>query len=438
MPLPRAPTVSFRTFGCKTNQYDTQRMRQLLEAGGMQRAERGAGDLCVVNSCTVTHRADRAARRFIRRTKRESPETRIVVAGCGAALSPEPYDKMREVSSVVGGHDPKEVFHASVRALGTRARGLAQLGGARSLDRGHIESMAAKVLLRRSGATRGWLKIQDGCDRKCAFCATRLARGPSRSRSFGRILLEARTLAASHPELVITGVHIGHYGRDLEPKRSLSELVARLLEETPKTRFRLGSIEATEVDDDLIRLLETSGERLARHLHMPLQSGADAVLRRMRRWHTREQYRARAREIAQRARPIGLGADIIAGFPGETDDDHEQTMRLVREIPFTYLHVFPYSARSGTVAAEMEGRVSPRKARARSRELRELARRKGIRYARARGGARVRVVLEGNEGSALTSDYLRVEVQSRRRPDPGRLHAGTLSQDGLRVRLDET
>ena len=185
----------------------------------------------------------------------------------------------------------------------------------------------------------------DGCDRKCAFCATRLARGRSRSRHPDEIVAEARVLARTHPELVITGVHIGHYGRDLAPRTTLTALVRRLLDEvagaSPAPRFRLGSIEATEIDDGMLGLLAESGGRLAPHLHMPLQSGADPVLRNMRRWHTREQYRRRAIEIAARISPLGLGTDIITGFPGESPGDHADTIALVRELPFTYLHVFP-------------------------------------------------------------------------------------------------
>ncbi len=213
---------------------------------------------------------------------------------------------------------------------------------------------------RRRGGSRGWLKVQDGCDRKCSFCATRLARGPSRSRSPEEVLAEARLLSLSHAELVITGIHIGHYGLDLRPTSSLSELCALLLERLPDVRLRLGSIEATEVDDLMVDLLVTSGGRLAPHLHMPLQSGADPVLRGMRRWHTREQYRRRALEIADRVEPLGLGADVIAGFPGEAASDHAATVGLVRELPFTYLHVFPFSPRDGTVAAGLDAPVPQR------------------------------------------------------------------------------
>ncbi len=414
--------LHYKTFGCKANQYDTERMRQLIEASGpavrtspLERAE-----VCVVNTCTVTSQADADARRFVRRIARRNPRARIVVAGCSAVLRAEDYRAMDEVGEVVEGHDPAAVLAAATR--GRSAAGLVQL------RRGPLR--------RRAGATRGWLKVQDGCDRKCAFCATRLARGASRSRAPDEVVAEAKVLARSHPELVVTGIHIGHYGRDLDPRGSLTALVRRLLDEVPGPRFRLGSIEATEIDDGMLRLLAESDGRLAPHLHMPLQSGADAVLRGMRRWHTREQYRRRALEIADTVAPIGLGADIITGFPGETAADHADTVSLVEELPFTYLHVFPWSPRTGTAAADLPGRIPQRVSWERARELRTLGTDKGECYARSRGGSQVEVVMEGDGGTALTGDYLRVGIGSRRPADPRHLHTGRLSPDGSHVAID--
>jgi threonylcarbamoyladenosine tRNA methylthiotransferase MtaB len=312
------------------------------------------------------------------------------------------------------------------------------------LDGSHLEPIGAAILDRREGATRGWLKIQDGCDRKCAFCATRLARGASRSRSVEDIILEARTLSQHHPELVLTGIHIGHYGRDLESPISLSTLLARLLDEVPDVRFRLGSIEATEIDELLVELIRTSGGRVAPHLHMPLQSGADSVLRRMKRWHTRETYRARALQITDALGRIGLGADIITGFPGESDVDHGDTMRLVEELPFTYLHVFPFSPKDGTAASALAGPVPQRVAGERSRELRALAQEKHRRYRESRAGEAALVTLEAQGRRALTGDYLRVDVDVDVDVDVAgaeaceSLHSGVLrgSGDDLYVELD--
>lgn len=416
--------VYFHTFGCKANQYDTERMRQEAEARGVEAVGSWAGaDTCVVNTCTVTNQADAEARRFIRRLHRENPGARVVVAGCSAALRADEYRRMDGVAEVVPGHDPAAVAGALQKAAPV------QLRLRSSLDRIHDEPVGGELLMERAGASRGWLKVQDGCDRKCSFCATRLARGASRSRDPDQVVREARMLARTHPELVVTGIHIGHYGLDLAPPWSLSRLVALLLEEVPEARFRLGSVEATEVDDDMVALLASSGGRLAPHLHMPLQSGSDGVLRGMRRWHTREQYRRRAWEIVERVGEMGLGADVITGFPGEGEGHHAETRALVEELPFTYLHVFPFSPRDGTAAVELPHPVPQRVAGERSRELRELAQEKGRAYRARRAGGRAHVVVEGRGGTALTGDYLRVDVTTPP-PAPRGLFEATLRGEG--------
>jgi len=417
--------VYYHTFGCKANQYDTERMRQEGEARGTSTVQHWSdADVCVVNTCTVTNQADAEARRFIRRLRRENPDTSIVVAGCSAALKADDYRAMTEVEAVVQGHDPIAVAQAAA-PLQT-----VQIELRRPLDRIDTEPIGGALLQQRLGAARGWLKVQDGCDRKCSFCATRLARGDSRSRPPEDVVAEARMLAEHHPELVVTGIHIGHYGVDLDPTWTLSRLVALLLDEVPEVRFRLGSVEATEVDDLLVELLETSGGRLAPHLHMPLQSGADSVLKGMRRWHSREQYRVRVLEIAERVAPLGLGADIITGFPGETDADHQQTRLLVEELPFTYLHVFPFSPRDNTAAVDLPNPVPQRIAGERSRDLRDLAQEKGRAYRAGRAGGAAEVVVEGDGGTALTEDYLRVGVDEALDLPVGRLVTGTLRGDG--------
>jgi len=424
--------VHYHTFGCKANQYDTERMRQELEARGARTVQdRAASDVCVVNTCTVTNHADAEARRFVRRIRRENPHVRVVVVGCSAALRPDDYQALEGVASVVPGQDPVRIAHAVTGA--GKGHGLVQIGTTRSLDRMDMEPVGGEVLIQRAGATRGWLKVQDGCDRQCSFCATRLARGASRSRPVGEVVAEARALAARHPELVLTGIHIGHYGLDLAERQTLSSLLASLLDEVPEVRFRLGSVEATEVDDLLVELLVTSGGRVAPHLHMPLQSGADPVLRRMRRWHTRDGYLRRALEIAERLPVLGFGADIITGFPGETEDDHRMTASLVDELPYTYLHVFPFSPRDGTVASTLDGVVPQRVAGERSRELRTLAQAKGRAYRTSRAGSVAVVALESGGRMGLTEDYLRIPLEGPPSGPMTRLHRVTLHgrADGL-------
>ena len=389
-------SVWLHTFGCKANQYDTERMRQELESRGARIvADVEGADTAVLNTCTVTSSADASARRLVRKLHRRHPKLRVVVAGCSSALHADEYRELVGVAGVVEGHDPVAVAAAVAPETALAGTDEEPIGG---------------VLLRsnRRGA-RGWLKIQDGCDRKCSFCATRLARGASRSRPVHQVIAEAQLQAAAHSELVLTGIHIGHYGRDLDSPATLSVLCAGILDAVPAIRLRLGSIEATEIDDELVSLMETSRGRLAPHLHIPMQSGSDSVLRRMRRWHTREAYRRRVFEIADRIGPLGLGADVIAGFPGETASDHEQTNALIDELPFTYLHVFPWSPREGTPAAEMVDRVPQALAAGRAQELRELGVRKGRAYIAGRVGGPACVAVE-TPNLGLTGDYLRVRL----------------------------
>jgi threonylcarbamoyladenosine tRNA methylthiotransferase MtaB len=394
--------IWFHTFGCKANQYDTERMRQELEGlGGAPVSGPDAAQVAVVNTCTVTNQADADARHLIRRLRRAHPTLKILVAGCSAALRESDYQAMPEVDGVVPGQDPAQVAEA-LTGLGI----IEASGESRS-----------NLLERNARGTRAWLKVQDGCDRQCSFCATRLARGSSRSRPVEEIVHEARLMAAGHPELVITGIHIGHYGHDLDTPSTLARLCERLLEAVP-ARIRLSSIEATEIDDHLVGLMADSGGQLAPHLHVPLQSGSDRILKLMRRWHTRDAYASRVREITERMPRLGLGADVIVGFPGEGEVEFEDTLALIEALPFTYLHVFPYSARDGTVAASLPDAVPGDIAAARSRTLRELALEKGEAHRERRTGENADVVVEGMEvaRSGLTGDYLRVEVRGDARP----------------------
>ena len=348
--------VYFHTFGCKANQYDTELVRQALVDQGAVVVDDAAGaDVAVVNSCTVTHESEVKMRGFVRRLARTGVET--VVMGCAAALDDGKIAALPSVRAVVGGADPVRVL----RAVG-------------------FQSPRVDPLLRHFRANaRAWLKIQDGCDEHCTFCATTIARGVNRSRPIPELAREARALAEHHAEIVLTGVHIGTYGKDRETGNgkgetcSLGELLDALVSAVPQVRFRLSSIEATEVDDTIARLLIEAPRHVAAHLHAPLQSGSNRVLKRMgRHWYTAESYRARIDWLAERLPVFRLGADVIAGFPGESDADHEATVGLIEALPFTYLHVFPFSVRPGAAAAKLQAQLPPGAVKERARELREL------------------------------------------------------------------
>ncbi|HYL55372.1 MAG TPA: MiaB/RimO family radical SAM methylthiotransferase [Gemmatimonadales bacterium] len=399
--------VYFHTFGCKANQYDTALVRRAFEhAGAAVVDDPAAADLAVVNSCTVTHESEAKLGRLVRRLARRRGGIQTVVMGCAAALDHGHIAALPSVRAVVGGAEPAQVL---------RAAGVASPADAKSSP--SPEGRGGQGV-RTQGRSRGLLKIQDGCDEHCTFCATTIARGANRSRSIPDLVKEARGLAEQHAEIVLTGVHIGTYGRDTGwgvgsgTLRSLGELLEALIGAVPSVRFRLSSIEATEVDDTIARLLIEAPRQLAAHLHAPLQSGADRILKRMgRHWYSAASYRARLEWLAERMPVLGLGADIIAGFPGETDADHRATLALVEALPFTYLHVFPYSERPGAAATRLPDAVAPAIVRDRARELRELGEAKERAYRLTRLGRRADGVVCGRgEGQVevLTEDYLSV------------------------------
>lgn len=393
--------VYFHTFGCKANQYDTELVRQALErAGAVAVTDPAAADVAVVNSCTVTHSGEAKMRGLVRRLQRRRPTIRTVVMGCAAALDDGTIAGLPGVTGIVGGADPRPVLDV----LGV---------GPAEID---------PVLRRFSRGARAWVKIQDGCDEHCTFCATTLARGANRSRHPDEIVREAHGLADRHEEIVLTGVHIGTYGADLEGW-SLGRLVEELVRRVPRVRIRLSSVEATEVDDRLADLMVGAPDRLAPHLHAPLQSGSDTVLKRMgRHWYTARTYRERCEALAQRLEAFGLGADIIVGFPGETADDHRATRSLIENLPFTYLHVFPYSERRDAPARRLGRPVSPDVATERSAELRAMADSANRAYRDRQRGRRADVVLLGRRGGrfwGVTEDYLDVYLPTTATP-PGR------------------
>jgi len=386
--------VYLRTFGCRANHYDTETARAMIERAGhgIVNDVREA-DVAVFNSCAVTAEAEADLRGAVRRAARSRPQLRSVIMGCATGLAARRNDSalrsLPTVQHLVEGAD-----------MGTLAAVL------------DLPSDAAVARAAAQTNVRAYLRIQDGCDEHCTFCATTLARGANRSRSVEEIVAEARVLAERHPEIVITGIHIGSYGRDIGS--SLGELVERLIRDVPQPRFRLSSLEATELDERLIALLAGEPMRIAPHLHAPLQSGSDAMLKRMgRHWYTARQYARVVERLVASCPVFGLGADIIAGFPGETDADHAQTVALVERLPFTYLHVFPFSLRPGTAAERLGGRVHPSVIANRARELRELAARRAAAYRQARAGGLADVVVvhggpSTTERQAVTEDYLSV------------------------------
>jgi threonylcarbamoyladenosine tRNA methylthiotransferase MtaB len=331
--------LSVVTVGCKANFADSAAILAHAARAGFKVVGGGEpADVLVINSCTVTRRADRDSRALARRLRREHPVALLVMTGCFAETTPEARESVPEVDHWIGIREPS--------ALPRLLRSLA--GDAVPPD-DELSDVAADRLL---GHSRVFLKVQDGCDAACAYCVVPKARGPGRSLSRREVVERAvRAERDGAREIVLTGIHVGRYGADRGERFGLTDLVEALLGATSVCRFRLGSVEPGEITSALVSLLSRQ-DRLCPHLHVPLQSGSDRVLLRMRRPYTAMQYRERLVLLAAEVPGIRLGADVIAGFPGETPDDFTETMRLIRDTPLSYLHAFPYSPRAGTESAE--------------------------------------------------------------------------------------
>lgn len=402
--------VAFATLGCRLNQFETDALVRAAEEAGHEIVEfAGAADLYVVNSCTITHDADADTRQLVRRAARQAPDARVVVTGCMASADPGALAAMPEVSRVLGNREKERFFEL---ALGSGE------------DRVHV---AAVDLARRQRITRlrpaadprrsrAYLKIQDGCDYRCSFCIVPQVRGRSSSLPPAEALAQLREIvAAGVPEVVLTGVHLGTYGRDLQPRGELVALLGALLPELGPARLRLGSVDPHEVGPALIDLL-AADRRLCRHLHLPVQSGDDGLLRAMRRAHTAADLRALVPRLVAAVPGIHLGTDVIAGFPGETADRFERTLELLRELPLASLHVFSYSERAGTAAVDLPDPVPPALRLARTRALRALSAHKNLEFRRGQLGARCPAVVyrarerRGGRLVALTDNYIKVEL----------------------------
>jgi threonylcarbamoyladenosine tRNA methylthiotransferase MtaB len=425
-------TFHIENFGCRATQADAAAIeRQLLERGFGRAGVASGASVVVVSTCTVTASADAQARQAIRHFHRENPSARILVTGCYAQRAPEELAQVEGVTWVVGNSHLLEIPRLLDEPpfAERSSEGFFPLerlaGDPFSLGRGPAKILTGNIFERNTvflgsargdegGRTRPVLKIQDGCSNRCAYCVIPFVRGRSRSLPTAEVLAEVRRLAdAGAKEVVLSGINLGSYGRDLAPRIGLCELLRRILEETSLERLRLSSIEPMDVTQELIDLVASTG-RLARHFHIPLQSGSDRVLAAMRRWYRAAHYTRRVELIGERLPDAAVGADIIVGFPGETDADHRATVELVERLPFTYLHVFAFSERPGTEAAKMTGEVPAAVAKARSRELRALAAEKKAKFQSSQAGTVQRVLTlhrcENGCTEAISSNYLTVRV----------------------------
>jgi len=431
--------IAAATLGCKLNQYETEAVvGQFCALGWHAVPVEEEADLVLVDTCTVTDRADQKARHLIRQIIRRNPLAVVVVMGCYSQISARELARIPGVDYIVGTGEKRGL----AQRLGDPQKQeeaiiwVARPGGREDQDLLALDSFQRQ--------TRAWLKVQDGCDVFCTFCIIPFTRGRSRSMRPEEVLEQARRLlGGGFVELVLTGVHMGDYGRDLDPPRSLAWLCARLLELDGLQRLRLSSIEPWDITDELLATMAADA-RFCPHVHTAFQSGSDAVLKAMGRRIDKRGIQQLFKRVEHFLPGAGLGSDVICGFPGESEAHARETYELLQDSPLSYLHVFPYSRREGTRAASLPGQVPPETKKARSRDLLELGRQLQERaHARALGRV-AEVLLEhgpaqaggGEEGRVLygyTADYLRVELplgaQQSVESLAGGLHPVLLEQD---------
>jgi len=400
-------TFAIETHGCKLNQADTLVIaREFKEAGLMQVAEDERADVYVVNSCTVTHVADRKARQALRAARRRNPNATIVATGCYAQRTPEALQAIAEIDLVFGNVQKPRLVRQVLDWRGEQAVPCSTGDEAEYISP-HVDRSRAMV------------KIQEGCNQVCAYCIVPKVRGRERSIPTDELVSEIGThVASGYKEVVLTGTQLGSYGFDLEGS-SLVSLIEAIITQTDIQRLRVSSLQPKEMTDELLALW--NDRRLCSHFHMPLQSGSDSILRKMRRRYSSQEYEETVKRIRSRIPDASITADVIVGFPGETDGDFRNTYELCERIGFTDMHVFPYSVRPGTSAAHYEGHVPPDVKGERMRALLELAKRQARQVRLSRIGATRRVLWEsqGRRNDAmrwfgLTDDYLRVTTKSAR------------------------
>ena len=419
------PSFQVQNFGCRASQADGAALESSLLAQGMPRAAAASdAQLVVLNTCTVTASADEDVRKTIHRVHRENPTARILVTGCYAQRAPAEIAVLPGVTWVVG-NSHKIQIPEIVAESETHFHGQIHVG---DIFAQH-DFLSAPVEDAAGDRTRPNLKIQDGCNNRCSFCIIPFVRGRSRSAPAERVIEQVRHLAARYREVVLSGINLGRWGREPGSTMRLADLIRQLLDETPIERLRLSSVEPMDWSDDLLQLVASSA-RIANHIHAPLQSGSDRVLRRMHRKYRPRHYEDRIRKARVSMPDAAIGADVMTGFPGETDEEFEESRAFIASLPFTYLHVFTYSERPGTPAATAD-QVPIEVRRERNRILRELAAAKNLEFRRSMLGRTISVVTLTD--GALSENFLKVELAT---PRPANqlidVKIGSVTATGLR------
>ncbi len=401
------PRFFVQNFGCRATQADGAALEAQLTQRGLECAPaRHAADFVILNTCTVTSSADEDVRQTVRRVHRENPASRILVTGCYAQRAPEELAALPGVEWVVGNSHKTGIADLLTGAPYHGQILVSDIFACRDF-------LTAPVMEAAADRARPNLKIQDGCNNRCSFCIIPFVRGRSRSSPPDFVVEQVRNLAGRYREVVLSGINLGRWGKEPGSTLRLAGLIRRLLRETEIDRLRLSSVEPMDFSDDLLSLMAES-TRMAKHVHAPLQSGSDSVLRRMHRKYRPRHYADRILKAHSLMPDAAIGADVMAGFMGETDAEFEESRAFIERLPFTYLHVFTYSERPGTPAAAMPNPVPVHVRRERGRILRELAAQKNLEFRRRMTGRKLSVVTLEEPRTALSSNYLNVKMAAAR------------------------
>lgn len=441
----RTATYHVENFGCRATQADGAALERQFESRGLARAASDLADVVVLNTCTVTNSADQDARAAIRRIQRQNPLAKIIVTGCYAQRDPQEVAALPGVSVVIGNSHKHQLAEIVLREVPETRGGFVPLANLAltsqqptATNRGqlyvsdifaHTELLAAPVFesggIQSSDRTRPNLKVQDGCDNRCSFCVIPSVRGQSRSLPLAEIIKQVTALVnAGYREVVISGINLGRWGRDLTQSLQFEGLVRAILADTDLEKLRISSVEPMDWSDELIALVASS-PRIAKHAHAPLQSGSDAVLRRMHRKYRPWHYRGKIEAIRAAMPTAAIGADVMTGFPGESDAEFQATRRLIEDLPFTYLHVFTYSSRPGTPAAAFANQVPVQVARERNKILRDLGTEKKMAFMKSFLGKSVEAITLSVEHArpgavfteALTDNFQKLYLEGRHTPN---------------------
>ena len=403
-------TVAFTTLGCRVNQYDTDAMRGLFIQSGYTPVDFDEkADIYVINTCSVTNMGERKSRQLIRKAKRTNEDAYIIVTGCYAQLAPEAIATIDGVNLVIGTNNRHRVVELVEQLESTEK----QISIVRNImEQATFEEMP--LYGNEIDKARAFMKIQEGCNNYCTFCIIPYTRGKLKSRRVEDIVKEAKRLVEhGYHEIVLTGIHLGNYGIELLEKPNLAHVVKALLEIPGLERIRLGSIESVEVSEELVDLM-AKDPRFCTHLHLPLQAGSDHILKLMNRHYNLQEFKDLIARLRSRIPGLAITTDIIAGFPGETDEDFEETMRTVEEIGFTHIHAFPYSKREGTPAATMEDQVPEAVKKTRVALLKSLGQKGLQKFAEQMIGKPAEILIEREEDGyylGFTNEYIHGKIK---------------------------